>query len=48
MRNKKERQHFQAKHAPAKAGVVSGSRQENAIKQRDNASDLNLIRAKML
>jgi len=31
-----KREHFQAKHARAKAGVVSGSRKENAIKQRQS------------
>jgi hypothetical protein len=28
---RKEIEHFQAKHAPAKAGVGTGSREENAI-----------------
>jgi hypothetical protein len=38
---KKEREkHFQAKHAPAKAGVGTGPREENAIKSRERASEL--------
>ncbi len=28
--------HFQAKHAPAKAGVRTGSRHENAIRKRES------------
>jgi hypothetical protein len=32
MRKKKREKHFRAKDAPAKAGVVPGSREENAIK----------------
>jgi len=35
MRKKEREKHFQAKHAPAKAGVGTGSRQENAKKQRE-------------
>jgi hypothetical protein len=31
----KKMEHFQAKHAPAKAGVGTGSRTENAIKDRE-------------
>jgi hypothetical protein len=40
--------HFQAKHVAAKAGMDAGSREENAIKQRDRASDLIRSDWKML
>jgi hypothetical protein len=35
-----EMEHFQAKHVLPKAGMDAGSRQENATKQRNGASDL--------